>query len=344
MERQLSSAEICIIVKELQVLIGGRLNQLYQPDDKELLLDIFKSGIGRRYVSIRAQGMIYVSSAKPEMPEKPKSFCVALRKRIHNATVIGIEQAGSERLVEFRFRTKEGEWKLVAELFGKGNIILLKENVIAAAAEQSERVVKNAQYAYPPGFRKAGVLEQLEPKADLAGTLATKLGKAFADELCLRAGMKPNSSPSPDALKRAQTVLSELLAKPEPIVLLKDGVVVDALPFPMRKYAGLDVKPAETFSQALGTLFGSQKTKAVTQKISAMDKQRAKLQTIIELQQKSAEKLEAEAVVLQQHGEAVYSNYQQLQELLRALGDRKALVEFKKSKQHPLVKDINEKT
>ena len=58
-----------------------------------------------------------------------------LRKKIGTARLRKISQIGFERILNLEFESKETKYNLIAEIFSKGNIILLKENKILVASE-----------------------------------------------------------------------------------------------------------------------------------------------------------------------------------------------------------------
>src|SRR3989338_7580165 len=79
--------------------------------------------------------------------------CLYLRKKLLGARIRKLEQKGFERIVEIEIEKQEGKLSLFIELFGKGNIILVKDNKILSAVEQQKwadrSVMPGNDYIFP---------------------------------------------------------------------------------------------------------------------------------------------------------------------------------------------------
>src|SRR3989338_8518179 len=62
MKQELSSLELHRIVAELQTLVGGRIDKIYQPEKGELLFQIYKQGHGKRVLRVMPGRFIYLAS------------------------------------------------------------------------------------------------------------------------------------------------------------------------------------------------------------------------------------------------------------------------------------------
>lgn len=124
------------VVSELkQVLIGGKINKVYEPNKNEILLGIYSGG--KNYaleISINSSfcRMHLTTRAKPN-PTNALNFCMLLRKHLIGYRIQKIETSDLDRIVfiELEGRNELNDLntkKLIIELMGKhSNIILTNE-------------------------------------------------------------------------------------------------------------------------------------------------------------------------------------------------------------------------
>lgn len=119
-------------------LIGGRINKIYQPSDKELTFTIRSNGNNHLlYVSAHSNyAQVNLIDSKLENPVKPPNFCMLMRKHLQNGIITNIEQLGLERIVVFHIDSSDelgyvSTKRLVVEIMGKhSNIILINDKDI----------------------------------------------------------------------------------------------------------------------------------------------------------------------------------------------------------------------
>ena len=92
--KQLSSLELHFLVKELQPLIGKRIEKIYQLSKDEFMLQFQ----GKQILRIILPSLLFLTDTKPVAPEKPTDFCMVLRKYIQNSRITALEQLFSERI------------------------------------------------------------------------------------------------------------------------------------------------------------------------------------------------------------------------------------------------------
>ena len=128
---------IAAVRRELSdVLTGGRVYKIAQPEPDELLLTI-KNNSSQYRLTLSASARLplaYLTSRNKTSPITAPGFCMLLRKHIQNGRILSITQPGMERILNFRIehldemgdlRTKQ----LIIELMGKhSNIIFCDEN------------------------------------------------------------------------------------------------------------------------------------------------------------------------------------------------------------------------
>ena len=125
------------IVNELKKeLLGGKIQKISQPSRNDLVLNIYSMGRAHNLLisANNNEARINLTEKKYENPEKPDNFCMVLRKHIGQGKILGINQYGLDRVVEFSigsidemgFDTSK---KLIVEIMGRhSNIILTDDN------------------------------------------------------------------------------------------------------------------------------------------------------------------------------------------------------------------------
>jgi predicted ribosome quality control (RQC) complex YloA/Tae2 family protein len=90
-------------------------------------------------------------------------------------------------------------------------------------------------------------------------------------------------------------------------------------------YNGLPTTSFSTFSQAIDNFFGVSDTELEDEEIlEAHDKERKRLERIIEKQKEGITRLEAKAATLRLAGEAIYNHFQMVQEVLETISSARA--------------------
>jgi len=119
-------------------LIGGRINKIYQPSNRELTFTVRNNGTNHLlYISANNNyAQINILDSKFENPVKPPNFCMLLRKLLQNGFITNIEQLEFERILVIHIASSDElgyitTKKLIIEIMGKhSNIILINNNDI----------------------------------------------------------------------------------------------------------------------------------------------------------------------------------------------------------------------
>ncbi len=208
---------IAAVRKELSdVLTGGRVYKIAQPEPDELLLTI-KNNSSQYRLTLSASAslpLVFLTEKNKTSPMTAPNFCMLLRKHIQNGRILSITQPGMERILNFRIehldemgdlRTKQ----LIVELMGKhSNIIFCDENDviidsikhISGMVSSVREVLPGKDYfiphtqdkANPLETDRAGFMERVfsgaQPCFKALYTSFTGLSPAIAHEICCRAG------------------------------------------------------------------------------------------------------------------------------------------------------------
>ncbi|MBR3134812.1 MAG: NFACT family protein [Clostridia bacterium] len=123
------------IVDELQVLINGKVNQIYQPDKNNITISVYSKKTYMLNIDTTANNYrIHISTHPKSNPYKAPNFCMLLRKYLAGAKVSNIYVKGLERICYIDFEclnemNDRVKRTLIIELMGKySNVILVNEN------------------------------------------------------------------------------------------------------------------------------------------------------------------------------------------------------------------------
>ena len=172
------------MVKELQDKIYlGKIEKVYQPENDELVFHIHtKEGNLKLYASVNSShSCIHFTRENMPNPLTPQAFCMLMRKHLQGGRITGIEQKGSERIIEISLETLNElgftiSKKLIFEIMGKhSNIILVDMNTgkiidsikhISIDVNRVRQVLPGKKYEYPPAQDKISFKEITEEQID----------------------------------------------------------------------------------------------------------------------------------------------------------------------------------
>lgn len=148
------------VVAELRPYVGGKVQNVRQPTDTEIVLGLYANG--HEAVLLLSCHPVFARThlitKRPGNQPSPPQFLTALRSRIDGARVAEIRQVEGDRVLEIVMETPEGVFRLVAELMGKhSNLILIEgdERIVGAAkwvgrTKSSRPIQPGASYQLPP--------------------------------------------------------------------------------------------------------------------------------------------------------------------------------------------------
>jgi len=154
---RMSSLDVYVIVKELQNLIGYRVENLYRDSTDKFYLFKFK-GFGKYrnpFLLIEPGYRIHITEYRHVVPERPTEKVMAIRKHLKGSELIGVKQVDFDRLIFLEFSGKQ-EYRVYIELFGtKPNFVIVgdKNQVISALWYKRMRhrdLLPGKQYELPP--------------------------------------------------------------------------------------------------------------------------------------------------------------------------------------------------
>lgn len=326
--KQLSSFDIKACVDELRMLIGGKVEKIYHNPPDEVRIRIYA---GKKFdLVIEAGRRIHLTKFPKQAPRFPSAFAMLLRKHLEGARIRSLEQYDFDRVVVVEFE-RGGEIKrLVAELFSKGNIVLVdEENRVIMPLKHTVRV--GEAYVFPQQKKRENRDREVVKVLAMSG-----LGGLYAEEVCMRAGVnkkKKYSELSEEELKRINEEVNRLMNfSANPQIVLKDGDYLDVVPMDLLSYSDYEKRYFKSFNEALDDYY-SKKLSEMDELESKKSEELEKLKKRLEIQKESLRKFKEEAELFKRTGDAIYENYQMVEKILTA---------FKNAKQKKSWKEIEE--
>src|SRR5213596_2816347 len=334
MKTSLSSFDLRTLVAEWQDLVGGHLDKAYQRED-EVILRINAPAGGKAELFYKAGRWLCLHEVENK-PESPPPFAQSLRRLLANARITNIEQSGFDRIAMFHLEHGGGTVDLVFEVFGKGNVAVVRDDVTVAAmfpqTFKDRSVQVGEPYVFPrPGIDPLGLDRDAfartlrAAKGQVVRVLASilNLGGTYAEELCLRAAVLKDTKvreltdPQIDALYTALNNLAVAVEQERrPTVVFQEGHAVDATPIELVQHRGLERREFPTFNEALSHYLTVAEPEAEGAKAGGAA---AKFLRRIAQQEQSLAALREEATRLEAQAVFLYGHYAVFDELLKAV-------------------------
>lgn len=355
MKDAMSNTDIMLVLPEARKASEGAFIKNIYSHGQVFILKLYQPIVGNSQLLIEPGRRIHLTEFQRVAPKTPSKFVTVLRKYLRDKRVISLKQHDLDRIVVLEVGDDSGTHKLVAELFGDGNLILLDSDDRIFVAQHYKRMrdrdlVPKAKYDLPPP-RGVDVLAldnyslqdvMSDSKANVVRTLASRLNldALSCEEICTLAGVSSKAMASDldektlaDLRAGLQQYADRLKAGVrEPRVVLEEPdegqteqSPIAFLPFEFQFYRGHPVKGFDTFSQAIDNFFGvTESEKPEEETDGALAKERNRLQTIIDKQQESVSTLRTKAEELRVSGELIYAHLQTVQEVLETITKARA--------------------
>ncbi|MCL7411903.1 MAG: ribosome rescue protein RqcH [Methanosarcinaceae archaeon] len=350
MKQEMTSADVAALVSEFtegeNSLHDAKIGKIYQPVPDEVRISLFLFGRGRHNLVVEAGKRAHMSQHIRPSPKLPHSFPMLLRKHILGGRITFVKQYNFDRIIEFGIIRGGIETILVAELFSRGNIVLLdNERKIILPMKpvtfKGRRIRSGEIYEYPeakisPLDAGEGELADAFSSSDdnVVRTIANRfnLGGVLAEEVCLRSGVDKNKAAKDVSLQDVfaihgslKDVFSPLFSgelKPQIIKKEVKGEFepLDVMPFELEQYRDSQKQYFDSFNGALDEFFGKLSAESVTEEVQVVKKEKVNIFERRLLQQQTAIKdFETNSDKFTAIAEKVYANYQPIEELLKVL-------------------------
>jgi len=155
------------------ILVGGRIDKITQPEKDELLIHVRVGGKKQRLLLSAQSTMprVHLTYKNKKNPQSPPAFCMLLRKYIGNGRILNVEQLGMERILKIQLEqlNELGDlcsYNLLIEIMGKhSNIILTNSDGIVLDSikrigyniSSVRQIFPNKEYELPPSQDKKDI-------------------------------------------------------------------------------------------------------------------------------------------------------------------------------------------
>lgn len=357
--KSMSNVDIYTICQELKdLLTGARVDKSYQPTKDTIVIRFHKAGIGRLDLVMQAGKRIHLSVYPLSNPQQPPHFPMLLRNRVRGANVVSVEQHNFDRVVIIKMK-KDITYTLIVELFSQGNIILLDEenNIISPLKRKqwSDRDISaKREYIFPPenGINPLTITEdefnELVKSNDdeIVRVLAKSgLGSLYAEEILLNTSINKktncralSSNEIEEVFKSLKNIFSKLENKEfTPMIVNNEKEVErlkaenlykkfkvreDVVPISLETYKDFEAKEYDSFNEACDEFFSSKVASEISNvQESAWNKKVDKFSNRLKKQQETLEGFEKTIEDSNRKGEAIFTNYVQIENVLNVILD-----------------------
>lgn len=331
--RELTSIEINRVISELEKrLENSRLRKFYDLGD-----GAFKFLFYKKEESTLVYCKLLRTFNQTEFAEKADDatpFAMGVRKRLENATLTGIFQYNSDRMIVLDFG-KEG-YRLIIEMFGKGNIILINNTGRIEICYRNVRyrdrsVGPGNSYTFPgdEGLSFSSITEEqiknrLNSPEDkkLISYLSDmiNIGPIYLEDVIKRSGFDPRENASKikdmERIVKGLVLFFERIKEEKPRVYLEEGKMKDYSMVQLERYKELESKEYSSLNGLLDEIF-------VEQRMERRDEQKeaakSKIKSNIEAQKELVLSTKKEIGEYSSAGNVIFSNMQAINGLISYL-------------------------
>lgn len=287
-----ASAIRCLVNEIRPIIVGCRIDKIYQPEKDEIIINI-------RSLSEKYRLLLSASSSNPRMhftdhaknnPKKAPMFCMLLRKHIGSAKITDIIQVGFDRIIKITFEAYSElgeltEFYLITEITGRNSNIIFTDadmKIIDAAkrvditVSSVRQILPGLTYEMPPAGDRVDLLS-FTPDSPLDFSIPQLCDKLLissiagispltAREIVFRAFMRTDVNTAELNLNRQSRLKSEVIHLSEEIkenkfspCLISDsdtGRIMDFSSFAIKQYGNpVTVVPYESMSALLDKFY-----------------------------------------------------------------------------------------
>lgn len=307
----------CILDECKEKIVGKRIDKFRKVRD-----NLYRIKIGESEYIIEP-GVRFYPTKYIEKTEDKDNLCEKISKEIGNSKVNSIEQINEDRIIEIT--TAQGA--LILEMFGKGNIILVKEGKIVCALKNekwADREIKPYANYIPPKVGNKKI--EFDDKYVIVSILKAPIGKEYAKAILSSLKIDEKTSGTKISEKQKEIILEEVGKITDPknkkpvTVIGENGELIEVFTTDKCVREG-NKKQYERFSEAADDYYF--KYKKINPEIE-------KLEVRLEKQLQRKEELENEAREFKKMGDLIYEKQDLIKELIENCKSPKSIGEMEK--------------
>lgn len=333
---ELSSLDVLFLARELRQLEDAYIDRVYEVSPGEFLLRTRHPQKGRGALLLRPGAFACLVEEPPETPQSPTSFATLLRKHLPSARIRRVDQQEFDRVLVFHLEEHGVPLRLIVELFGKGNLLVVGPDDVIRVVQRTEtfrdRTLKVGQpFQFPPSRANPVRLSRAEFDAlcekserDAVRFLAMEVGFGpdLAEELVHRAQVTKTRKASSLTESERERVWNEwqkiVHAPPAPAVLQKDSAArAESIPLTSPKFFGWIRTPAASVSAAVVAAAAKNVAAAPPRR----DEERERLERQVQAQSETIVEMQKEAARWSDSARALYARFAEAQVAHAAAAD-----------------------
>lgn len=300
----MTNLEYSRTVEELQALVGKHFSKI------SLAGSVYRMRIGSASILCEPGVRLHITKyLEKETTLDP--FCQKVRRELDNARLISVSQVNNDRVILFEFRG----WSVYFEMFGKGNIILVRDGKTVASVKRESWADRDIRPGVPYQPPKPSVITELgltlSDRYVAASLMKLPLGKPYVHEILLRAKIDektPGNELSASQRKKIEYEIKKLTSSLEPLCFYLDDKVADFSLTRLSEYENARVESFQSLGEAADEFyFGNAPSE---------NPEVEKLLTRLEKQNERLGKLKAEELEKKDKGDFIYAHYQEIEDVL----------------------------
>ncbi|WP_455367911.1 ribosome rescue protein RqcH [[Eubacterium] cellulosolvens] len=360
----MTSFDIHSVVDELAPqIIEKNIDNIYQLKDKLFSLKLTP---GNLHLLIEPEKRIHLTKYQLTFPSEPPQFCRELRKHLRRAKITGISQYRFERVVVLDIKTRTSVYQLIAEIFRRGNLILVNssQQIVTAqyyASMKDRRIGRGEAYKpiYASGVEPQHLaISDIQKIQDEETNVFKGLHKLlpfppnYIKEVLHRTGLNETTKFSQideqkseelfNAIRRLYDEHHSTIIKPR-IVLDSDGKPIDVIPTFIHIYEKYHQQEFQTFNEALDEYFSSLYLENIQKESTSPQKSKIEeIERIITSLTEEKKNIEKDINWNTQIGNSIQENILVIQDLITKIDPNKSLIDLKKEHSNQII-DLDKK-
>ncbi len=219
MKNRFTTLDLVCSLRELQSrLVGMRVNQVYDVDNRTYLIRLHKPGgdgqTNKATLLIESGARIHSTQFEWPKSPAPSGFAMKMRKHLNNKRLESAVQMGADRVVDMQFGVGEAAYHLILELYDRGNLVLTDGeykilNILRPRVQGEDKFLVRETYPVELAREHAPDMttDKLETifRAAKVGDTVKKVcsphfeyGPPFLEHLLLTEGVKPTAKVGKD--------------------------------------------------------------------------------------------------------------------------------------------------